>query len=570
MISMADVAHHFANIIFIFNVFVAFSLSIGEHFVQSMNEDNRLANSTRELPIKMEFPFEVSKSPIFECFLIGQFLYDMVIACIVGMVNSLLVSLVLHVSGQIDIMRQNLEEFSNNKSDPDTFFIIIKNLIVKHQQIISLSENIEDLFSLITLMQILWNTIVICLTGFVIIITIDKDVGITSLMKSVSYYIDIMLEIFIICFAGEFLSAKSKSISDALYETLWYNMSPSDSRILLFMILRSQKRLTITAGKVIDLTLEGFTTSKSIDDAMYKSLWYDMPSNDSRILLFVMLRSQKRLTTTADKVDLTLERFTSVLHLSGQIDIMRQDLEEFSNNKSDPDTFFIIIKNLIVKHQKIISLSENIENLFSSIALMQILWNTVVICLTGFVIIIVLHVGSQIDILRQDLMQISIKNDPCESLFIIKDLVFKHRKIIALSDKIENVFTAIALMQLLWNTLIICCSGLMIVITLSTNKNVIVLAKSMLLYVAKTIEVFVFCYAGEFLSAKSKSISDAVYESLWYDMLPTTSRVLLFIIVRSQKRLTITAGKVVDLTLDGFMSVMKASASYMSVLHAMY
>ncbi|EFN78840.1 Putative odorant receptor 13a [Harpegnathos saltator] len=208
----------------------------------------------------MEFPFEVSKSPIFECFLIGQFLYDMVIACIVGMGNSLLVSLVLHVSGQIDIMRQNLEEFSNNKSDPDTFFIIIKNLIVKHQQIISLSENIEDLFSLITLMQILWNTIVICLTGFVIIITIDKDVGITSLMKSVSYYIDIMLEIFIICFAGEFLSAKSKSISDALYETLWYNMSPSDSRILLFMILRSQKRLTITAGKVIDLTLEGFTT----------------------------------------------------------------------------------------------------------------------------------------------------------------------------------------------------------------------------------------------------------------------------------------------------------------------
>ncbi|XP_032669825.1 odorant receptor 82a-like [Odontomachus brunneus] len=260
MMSMADIARRFSNVVFTLNASVAFFLSIGEHFVQSMNEDSRSANSTRELPIKMEFPFEVSKSPIFECFLIGQFLYDLVIACVVGMVNALLVSLVLHVSGQIDIMRQDLAEFFHNKSDPDTFFIIIKDLIRKHQNIIALSENIENLFSSIALMQILWNSVVMCCTGFVIIITIDNDIGLTGLLKSVSYYMAITLEAFVFCFAGEFLSAKSKSIGDALYESLWYNMSPSNSRIVLFMILRSQKRLTITAGKVIDLTLEGFTS----------------------------------------------------------------------------------------------------------------------------------------------------------------------------------------------------------------------------------------------------------------------------------------------------------------------
>jgi len=52
---------------------------------------------------------------------------------------------------------------------------------------------------------------------------------------------------------------QSKSIGDAVYEAVWYNMPPSDSRILLFMIVRCQKRLTITAGRVIDLTFEGFT-----------------------------------------------------------------------------------------------------------------------------------------------------------------------------------------------------------------------------------------------------------------------------------------------------------------------
>lgn len=50
------------------------------------------------------------------------------------------------------------------------------------------------------------------------------------------------------------------SISDAIYESLWYNVSPNDSRILLFMMLRCQKQLTITAGKIIDLTLNGFTS----------------------------------------------------------------------------------------------------------------------------------------------------------------------------------------------------------------------------------------------------------------------------------------------------------------------
>lgn len=81
--------------------------------------------------------------------------------------------------------------------------------------------------------------------------------------------------------------------------------------------------------------------------------------------------------------------FLQILHVSGQIDIMRQDISEISNSKYDRNTTLIIIKTLICKHQKIITLSENIENLFSYIALMQLLWNTLVICCTGFVIIIV-------------------------------------------------------------------------------------------------------------------------------------------------------------------------------------
>lgn len=47
-------------------------------------------------------------------------------------------------------------------------------------------------------------------------------------------------------------------IGDAAYESLWYDLAPNESRILLFLIMRSQKQLTITVGKFMNLSLQQF------------------------------------------------------------------------------------------------------------------------------------------------------------------------------------------------------------------------------------------------------------------------------------------------------------------------
>lgn len=76
----------------------------------------------------------------------------------------------------------------------------------------------------------------------------------------------------------------------------------------------------------------------------------------------------------------------------------------------------------------------------------------------------VLHVGGQIDIMKQALKQMSASNGTDTSLPVIRDLICRHQKIITMSNSIETVFSFIALMQLLWNTLIICCAGFLIII----------------------------------------------------------------------------------------------------------
>ncbi|KAL0134017.1 hypothetical protein PUN28_001131 [Cardiocondyla obscurior] len=83
-------------------------------------------------------------------------------------------------------------------------------------------------------------------------------------------------------------------------------------------------------------------------------------------------------------------------------------------------------------------------------------------------------------------------------------------------------------------------------------------------------EAFIFCFVGEYLSSKSQKIGDAAYESLWYQLNPNQNRDILIMIIRSQKHLTLTVGKVMDLSLKQFASIVKVSASYVSVLHAMY
>ncbi|XP_039310432.1 odorant receptor 82a isoform X2 [Solenopsis invicta] len=237
MASNANLSRRCSNVLISINATAALSYSMTS-LLRSADFQEDLNVSSRELPIKMEFPFEVDASPLFELLAVGQVLHVVSIAALVAMMNCLIITLVLHVSGQIDILRRELLTMCDNgTSQCDSIVASVKLLIIRHQRIITLSDNIEELYSDIALMQFLSNTIVICCIGFTII--------------------------------------GSKSIGDAVYGALWYNMTPAECRILSFVILRSQKRLTITAGNIMDLTLEGFTSVMKAS-ASYMSVLHAM------------------------------------------------------------------------------------------------------------------------------------------------------------------------------------------------------------------------------------------------------------------------------------------------------
>ncbi|XP_076756556.1 odorant receptor 4-like [Xylocopa sonorina] len=210
------------------------------------------ATTSRELLLKMNLPFDTNESPIYELVVSAQIICQTVTAYAFGFFGGLLLMVVLHVGCQIDVMCQVLMEVPHKNKKHLRF------LVSRHQEIIAFVDKIEKLFTFMALSQVVSNTILICCLGYIIIIAIQIEDGFALLMKCVLFYIGICSELFIYCFAGEYLSTKSQLISDTAYKFLWYNLHPNDSRILILVILRSQKGFTVTFGKFANLSMENF------------------------------------------------------------------------------------------------------------------------------------------------------------------------------------------------------------------------------------------------------------------------------------------------------------------------
>ncbi|KAK2587306.1 hypothetical protein KPH14_003025 [Odynerus spinipes] len=212
----------------------------------------------RQLVLKAELPFDAKRSPYYELVNTQQFLSQLSAASASSMLNALLLTLLLHVDGQVEIIRRELAEISVIAKKHESCKRMLRSSIARHQKVIAFARNIENIFTYIALVQFLANTIVICSLGFVIVTSLNTDQRYAILSKLIPYYIVVNIEAFVLCFAGEFLSSRSVIIERAAYDTAWYELHPTESRILLLMLIRAQRKLTLTAGKFMDLSLEEF------------------------------------------------------------------------------------------------------------------------------------------------------------------------------------------------------------------------------------------------------------------------------------------------------------------------
>ncbi|XP_050458058.1 odorant receptor 13a-like [Cataglyphis hispanica] len=256
-INKEKTSNRIANTIMTFHTVAPFLYSIG---IILANVD--VTDPTIQLPhiYKVEVPFSINTQRTYRAVLIVELIHLIMCSWGLGNLNALLVTLILHIGGQINILHCWLIELVFKKNKLESIAITIEKIIRKHQKIIYFAKNIENLYTYIAFMQFVSNTIMICLIGFLIITAFGDSNATEKIVKAVSYYSVTNIEAFIFCYAGEYLINKSKTIGLAAYNIAWYELEPEYSRILLFIIMRTQKQLTLTVGKMTDLSLQCFAS----------------------------------------------------------------------------------------------------------------------------------------------------------------------------------------------------------------------------------------------------------------------------------------------------------------------
>ncbi|XP_076640934.1 odorant receptor 10-like isoform X6 [Halictus rubicundus] len=233
--------------------------AVGTLAIPQSNESN-----SRQLLINMDMPFDTNQSPTYELVLAAQIVYQVMSAYTFSMFSAFLLMTILHAGCVIDILCNIIPHLSSEKEGQFRF------VAMRHQEIILFTQRIERLFTYIALCQLLTNTLIICCLGFLFITVINTgfvismhkalqvENGLPLILKSFLFYVVMCSEIFMYCFAGEYLNTKSKMIVDAICETTWYDLQPTTSRRLVLLILKSQKGLPLTFGKFSSLSLQSF------------------------------------------------------------------------------------------------------------------------------------------------------------------------------------------------------------------------------------------------------------------------------------------------------------------------
>ncbi|XP_032669864.1 odorant receptor 4-like [Odontomachus brunneus] len=253
--SKTHVSHYLANFIVAFSS-VSVVLNSYSILLSGIHYDEA-SNGTRPYILMMHLPFDVNRQSVYLLVMFLQFFYLLLLSAGAATLNSVLIILMLYLGDQIDVICRCL--MTMEEDELKTNANMVKEIIRKHQSVITFSENIESLYTYIALMLIVLNTLITCGLGFILVTAIGSPNFSMILMKNLMFYCAINIETFVFCFAGEYISAKSKEIGEAAYNSPWYQ-SKFHSSAVLFLIMRSQHQLTITMGKFMDLSLERFST----------------------------------------------------------------------------------------------------------------------------------------------------------------------------------------------------------------------------------------------------------------------------------------------------------------------
>ncbi|XP_076642139.1 odorant receptor 2a-like isoform X2 [Halictus rubicundus] len=147
----------------------------------------------------------------------------------------------------------------------------------------------------------------------------------------------------------------------------------------------------------------------------------------------------------------------------------------------------------------------------------------------------------------------------------ISIIVRDHAKVVRFSKEVDEALREVCLAQIVESTLNMCMLEYYCLMEWANSDMISILTYFMLL-VSFTFIIFIFCYVGEILSEQCSRMGPASYNVQWYNLPPRDAYNLILVNAIALYPPKFTAGKIMDLSIPTFGTVVKTSVIYLNLL----
>ncbi|XP_034941499.1 odorant receptor 85b-like [Chelonus insularis] len=207
--------------------------------IEKLNEEN--STMPFILPYRFHLFYEVTDFRIYVLTYASHFPFVFVSGFGQTAADCLMVTLVFHVSGKLAVLALRIAAI---KADSESCEKEFNEIIIEHERLLKMGKSIEEAFSETLLVHLVGATALVCILGYQLLSGQSADL--------VTFFVFIFLVFLILyahCVVGESLVTESHKVSEAYYDCLWYEMPQETAKNVIFCMLRSQKPLGLTAGK---------------------------------------------------------------------------------------------------------------------------------------------------------------------------------------------------------------------------------------------------------------------------------------------------------------------------------
>lgn len=101
------------------------------------------------------------------------------------------------------------------------------------------------------------------------------------------------------------------------------------------------------------------------------------------------------------------------------------------------------------------------------------------------------------------------------------------------------------------------------------NNDTVMMTKSLMVQCTFLSQLTVYSLIGNYLKSQMEDIRFSIYQSAWCDFPAKLMKNLVFIFMQTESPVALQAGNFIIINLSTYMSILKSSFSYLSVLRVM-